>query len=70
MSPIVSVLTPNIKTAEDYKSVLRRLSEIGIDYLDKFEKDPDISMDNWQLNAVMVYRVFQKKLFARAGGYL
>lgn len=68
MSPIVSVLTPNIKTAEDYKSVLRRLSEIGIDYLDKFEKDPDISMNDWQMNAVMVYRVFSEKAFRQGRG--
>lgn len=68
MSLGVSVLTPNVKTAEEYKSVLRRLSEIGIDYIDKLEKDPDISMDDWQLNAVQVYSIFSRKAFRKGRG--
>ena len=47
MGSIVSVLTPNIKTAEEYKCTLRKLSEIGIDHI---EHDYDISMDEWEVN--------------------
>lgn len=66
-SSIVSVLTPNIKTAEEYKSILRRLSEIGIDTI---EHDSDISMDEWEVNvnSTMVYGAFREKAFRKGRG--
>ena len=69
MSSVVSVLTPNIKTAEDYKYILRRLSEIGIDYLDRLEHD-DASIDDWARDAdsTLVYRLFSEKAFRQGRG--
>jgi len=67
MSPVVSVLTPNIKTAEEYKNTLRRLSEIGIDHI---EHDYDISVDEWQVivDSTMVYGLFSQKAFRKGRG--
>ena len=67
MSSIVSVLAPNIKTAEDYRYVLSRLSEIAIDNI---EHDYNISVDEWEVsqNATMVYRAFYEKAFRHGRG--
>jgi len=69
VSPIVSVLTPNVKTAEDYKYISRRLSEISIDYLDRLEHG-DASIDDWARDAdsILVYRLFSEKAFRQGRG--
>lgn len=69
MSSIVGVLTPNIKTAEDYKYILRRLSEVGIDYLDRLEHD-DASIDDWarDSDSTLVYRLFSERAFRQGRG--
>ena len=70
MSPIVSVLTPNIKTAEEYKCELRRLSEIGIKVVEAVDSDYDIDMEEWEvdMNATMIYRAFLDKGFRKGKG--
>lgn len=67
MSPVVSVLTPNIKNADDYKYILGRLSEIGID---RIERDSASSADEWEANvmATPVYRAFSEKAFQQGRG--
>jgi len=69
VSSIVGVLTPNVKTAEDYKYMLRRLSEISIDYLDRLERD-EASIDDWARDAdsILVYRLFPEKAFRQGRG--
>jgi len=67
VSAIVSVLAPNIKTAEEYRSVLRRLGDISIDNL---KYDYNVSVDQWRVSnsALMVYRAFYDKAFKHGKG--
>ena len=61
MSPIVSVLTPDIETAEDYQRIDQQLQDIALDYIDRLEHEfiPD---DEFKANvdAVLVWREFRK----------
>ena len=70
MSSIVSVLTPNIESAEEYKCKLRRLSEIGIEAIEAVDTDDNISMEEWEvdMNAVLIYGAFKEKAFSKGRG--
>jgi hypothetical protein len=69
VNSIVGVLTPNIKTAEDYHHMSRRLSEIATDYIDRLERG-DASIDDWARDAdsILVYRLFSEKAFRQGRG--
>lgn len=59
MSKIISVLTPNIETAEDFNRVGQQLSDIALDYIDRLEQEsiPEGELKA-NLDAVMVWKEF------------
>ena len=59
MSKSVTVLTPNIKTAEDFNRIGKQLSEIAIDYLNKIESEliPEEEL-KVHLDAILIWKQF------------
>lgn len=59
MSQIITVLTPNIETAEDFNRTGKTLSDIAIDYLNRIENE-DIPYDELKthLDAILIWKQF------------
>ena len=71
MSSVVSVLTPNIETAEDYKRTSRQLYEAFSDCLDRAEQDPALfSVDEFNIvdEAPLIYNDFARIAFRNGRG--
>jgi len=61
MSESVTVLTPNIKTAEDFNRIGKQLSEIAIDCLNKIEDKSFLISDEElkaRLDSILIWRQF------------
>lgn len=59
MSESVTVLTPNIETAEDFNRIGKQLSEIAADYLNRFEFEliPEEELKS-HLDAILIWKQF------------
>jgi len=59
MSQIVTVLTPNIETAEDFNRIGQQLSDIALDYLNRFEHEfiPEDELKA-HLDAILIWKEF------------
>ncbi len=59
MSQIVTVLTPNVETAEDFNRIGKQLSDTALDYLNRCEAEfiPEDELKA-NLDAVMVWKEF------------
>jgi len=71
MSSVVSLLTPNIKIAEDYKRTGEQLYESYLEYLNKTEQDPILfSVDEYDIvgNIPLIYNNFVRIAFRHGRG--
>lgn len=71
MSPIVNVLSPNVKTAEEYKRVRKQLRENALNYMDRCEHDATIFSEdefNNVTNAPLIYQDFVRVAFRNGRG--
>jgi len=71
VSSVVSVLTPNIEIAEDYKRMGGQLYESYLEYLNKAEQDPTLlSADEYDIvgNIPLIYNDFVRIAFRHGRG--
>jgi len=64
MSEIISVLTPNIETAEDFNRIGQQLSDIALDYLNRFEHEfiPEDELKA-HLDAILIWKEFGRAFY-------
>jgi len=71
MSQIVTVLTPNIETAEDFNRIGQQLSDIALDYLKRMEHEfiPEDELKA-HLDAVLIWKEFGNSFRKRRGLFM
>jgi len=69
-SSIVSVLTPNVETADDYKRIRVQLQTTALNLLDTKMEDITFSLEEFAfiLNSYMVYMAFSGYAFLKGRG--